>query len=61
MDKMISTKDAAVKWGYDKAVIWEWCRSGRIAGAVHGGPGCPWLIPEDAKCPRPVRTQEDTR
>ena len=55
MDRMISTKQAAAKWGCSQASVWEWCRSGLIAGAVHAGPGSCWRIPADAACPVPVK------
>lgn len=58
MDRMMKTKEAAEKWGYDQTVVWEWCRSGQIPGAVHGGPGSCWQIPADAKCPRFVHQQD---
>ena len=55
MSRMIGTKEAALMWGYPQDTVWEWCRSGRIQGAVHGGPGKSWQIPADAKCPLPER------
>ena len=58
MNETMSTKEAADKWGYDQLTVWEWCRSGQIAGAIHGGPGKNWRIPADAKCPRLARRKE---
>ena len=52
----ITTRDAAVKWGYNEKTVCKWCRDGLISAVqkakkINGR----WQIPVDAQCPKPVK------
>ena len=55
---MIGTKEASERWGYPMATISKWCREGKIEGAEQDKKGSPWRIPEDAICPKTVKSKE---
>ncbi|MBP3415384.1 MAG: helix-turn-helix domain-containing protein [Clostridia bacterium] len=55
MSDSIGTKEAASLWGYKPSTISKWCREGKIPGADQDGPGSPWRIPKDAKCPKSIK------
>lgn len=58
MADSMGTKEAEELWGYKQSTISDWCRKGLIANASQDGPGSPWHIPKDAKCPRPIKKKE---
>jgi excisionase family DNA binding protein len=53
----ITTKEAAVKWGITDRMVFYYCTSGRINGAIKMGNL--WLIPKDAVKPEDKRYKED--
>ena len=57
MADSMGTKEASEKWGYSQTLISKWCREQKIEGAEQDGKGCPWHIPKDAKCPRPIKSR----
>ena len=53
MNKYISTKEAAQKWGISKRRITFLCNEGRIPGVIKIGRI--WVIPHNAKKPEDAR------
>ncbi len=51
----MGTAEASNKWGYKKDTISRWCREGKISGAEQDKRGSPWRIPNDVKCPKPLK------
>lgn len=49
----LTTVEAAEKWNISRRRVAEYCRDGRIAGAVLKGKT--WLIPENAEKPQDLR------
>lgn len=54
MDYM-GTLKASLIWGYSQQTIRKWCAAG-LLGAVQDKKGSPWHIPEDAKCPKKIKS-----
>ena len=57
----MGTSLASQKWGYAIKTIEKWCREGKIPGATQDKKGSPWHIPENAKCPRPIKKVEEDK
>lgn len=51
----MGTRQASEKWGYPVETIQKWCREKKIEGATQDRKGSPWHIPENAKCPAPIK------
>ena len=49
------TQEASKKWGYTQTTISKWCKDGLISNATQDKPGSPWHIPENTKCPKPIK------
>ena len=56
----MGTKDASILWGYKQSTISQWCREGKIVGAVQDEKGSPWHIPRNAQCPKPIKQNSKT-
>ncbi len=57
MSESMGTNEASRIWGYAQSTISDWCRKGLIPGADQDREGCPWHIPKDAQCPKPIKKQ----
>ena len=57
MSESMGTNEASRIWGYAQSTISDWCRKGLIPGADQDREGCPWHIPKDARCPKPIKKQ----
>ena len=53
--EFMGTKQASEKWGYSQSTISNWCRNGDIKDDEQDKKGCPWRIPINAECPRPIK------
>ena len=47
-EQYMSTREAALLWGYPQNTVSRWCQTGKIPGAEQTAPYSPWLIPRDA-------------
>ncbi len=54
----MGTKEASNKWGYTQETIRKWCAANMIDGATQDKKGSPWHIPQNAKCPRPIKKKQ---
>lgn len=61
MNDTIGTLEASQRWGRSQTTISKWCREGRIPRATQDKPRSPWHIPDDAVCPEPRTTKEETK
>jgi DNA-binding transcriptional regulator LsrR (DeoR family) len=52
MDGYLKAEEIAKQWGISARKVQEYCKDGRISGAVKFGPA--WAIPKDAQ--KPTRT-----
>ncbi len=52
MADYMGTREASEKWAYSQSTIANWCKAGKIPGAVQYRDRGPWFIPKDAKCPK---------
>ena len=55
---LLTTTEMADKWNITRRRVAEYCKAGRIEGAVLKGKT--WLLPEDAKKPEDPRKRNDT-
>lgn len=53
----MGTTEASKRWGYTPETIRKWCQSGLIDGATQDKKGSPWHIPQNAKCPKKVKSK----
>lgn len=53
----MGTKEASEKWGYSQTTIRRWCKDGLIPGATQDDEYSPWHIPQDAPCPKKIKTK----
>lgn len=58
MVEFMGTFEASQLWGYSQSTITEWCREGKIPGAMQDFYGSSWHIPKDAECPRSVKERK---
>ncbi len=56
MADTMGTKEASQRWGYSQTTISRWCREGLIEGASQDAEGSPWHIPQDAECPKRIKS-----
>jgi DNA adenine methylase len=54
--ELLTTTEMANKWNITRRRVAEYCKEGRIDGAVLKGKT--WLIPEDANKPKDPRKQK---
>ena len=55
MAETMGTREASELWGYSQATIANWCKEGRIDGAIQYKNRGPWSIPKNAECPKPQK------
>lgn len=55
-EQYMSTREAAVLWGYPQNTVSRWCQTGKIPGAEQVAPYSPWLIPRNAPQKKQIKT-----
>lgn len=55
---LLTTTEMAERWNISRRRVAEYCKDGRIKGAILKGKT--WLIPDDAKKPEDPRKHKET-